>query len=260
MDWIFLLKCFIIILAWKISSWFYKYSTWLHYNKYVEIDTNNYPRVILFLINQFNKEGIFYYAFLIIIALPVGLGGLLICSLLIKGGYKEFERFIYSLNWWKQLVAFTLLILFYYEIKIFWDSRKRKLFFMPKSNTDSLRSVKQNIKDIDKYKIQTYPRLTVYDQTNSADKDEKLIFDSFSFWRTNSVLGIYNKRLETTLSDKKEIEIDNLHYSITNLEVTFLSTFQYYVIKRIDEKISENDNPNVPYNIHIIIKAKRIET
>ena len=257
MDWIFLLQCLIVILVWRFSSWFYKYSAWLHYNKYVEIDTNNYPRAILFLINQFNKEGVFFYSFVIVIIMPIGLGGLFISGLLLKGGYAEFERFLYSLNWWKQPLIFIFLILFYYGIKIWWDGRNRTLFFTPKSNKDTLRSVRQNIKDVDKYKIQTYPRLSIYDLTK--DKDDQLIFDSVSFCRINKVINVYDKALKKTLSNNKEIELDNSHYSITNLEVNFLSTFEYFMIRRSDEKISENDTPNVPYNIHIIIEAKRIQ-
>lgn len=260
MDWIFLLQCSIIILVWRFSSWFYKYSAWLHYNKYVEIDTNKYPREILFLIKQFNKEGIFFHSFVLVIIIPIGLGGLFICSLLIKGGLTEFELFLYSSNWGKQLLTFVFLILFYYGIKIWWDGRNKKLLFIPKSNNDSLRSIRQNIKDINKYKIQTYPRLTIYDITKGEDKEDQLIFDSVSFSRINRVLSVYDKRFKTTLANNKEIEIDNFQYSITNLEIIFLSIFEYFIIRRSDEKISENDTPNVPYNIHIIIEAKRIET
>lgn len=254
------MQCSIIILVWRFSSWFYKYSAWLHYNKYVEIDTNKYPREILFLIKQFNKEGIFFHSFVLVIIIPIGLGGLFICSLLIKGGLTEFELFLYSSNWGKQLLTFVFLILFYYGIKIWWDGRNKKLLFIPKSNNDSLRSIRQNIKDINKYKIQTYPRLTIYDITKGEDKEDQLIFDSVSFSRINRVLSVYDKRFKTTLANNKEIEIDNFQYSITNLEIIFLSIFEYFIIRRSDEKISENDTPNVPYNIHIIIEVKRIET
>ena len=123
-----------------------------------------------------------------------------------------------------------------------------------------MRSIRQNIKDINKYKIQTYPRLTIYDITKGEDKEDQLIFDSVSFSRINRVLSVYDKRFKTTLANNKEIEIDNFQYSITNLEIIFLSIFEYFIIRRSDEKISENDTPNVPYNIHIIIEAKRIET
>jgi hypothetical protein len=260
MDYIFLLQCSIIFLVWRFSSWFYKYSEWLFYNKYVEIDTSNYPRAILFLINQFNKEGIFYYFFLTVIIIPIGLAGLFICGMLIKGGFTEFELFLYSSNWWEQVLTFIFLILFYYLIRICWDGRKRTLFFIPKYNNNSLRSVRQNIKDVDKYKIQTYPRLTIYDLNTGEDKDDQLIFDSVSFSRINRILGVYDKRFKTTLSNNEEIELENLQYSITNLEIDFLSEFKYFIIRRTDEKISEIDNPNVPYNIHIIIEAKRIQT
>jgi hypothetical protein len=259
MNWIFILQLSITILVWLFSRWCYKYSEWLHYNKYVEIDSNKYPRLILFFINHFNKEGFFYYTFLVLIIIPIILAGLFIFYLLIMGGLKEFDHYLISLNWWKQLLLFMLLIPFYYVIKIGWDGWNRRLALEPKSKNDHLRSVKQKIKDIDKHKIQTYPRLTIYNSTNDENKDDQAIFDSVSFSKINKLLGVYDKGYRTNLKNRKEIEIDGFHYSILNMEINFLSVFEYFIVKRSDEKLSENDSPNLPYNIHIIINAKIIE-
>lgn len=90
------------------------------------------------------------------------------------------------------------------ESKFGGDGRNKN-FYLFQNLTSGFSSIRQNIKDINKYKIQTYPRLTIYDITKGEDKEDQLIFDSVSFSRINRVLSVYDKRFKTTLANNKEI-------------------------------------------------------
>ncbi|NOT94157.1 hypothetical protein [Ferruginibacter sp.] len=260
-NWLFLLQIFLVSLTWLIARQLYKHSSWLNSQKPIKVDIPNSPRLSFFIENHINKK-VFFYAFIIIIALPAFLGGILLISLIGIGTSRQFETFIYSNPWWAQVLIFFSLILFYFGARVWWDGKKKKSFLSSKkSNVSKYRTDKipQKISEIDASRIPTYPRFTIYDLSIEEDKLSQIIFDSSDFSVINKAFGIFDSLNGKSILNQKRIKFKDSEYLIEKIQLDFLNIFDDYSLNLfVGKHTNLYEGNNVPYNLQIIIQARKI--
>lgn len=126
-DWLFVSQLIILCLVFWIGSYFYKHSGWLHTNKNLKIHNQSFPKFNRFIEKHFNNNGFLFWVFFIIICIPAALGGMLFIIIVFRGTFNEFIRIIDQLSWVFQVIMCVSFILFYFLMRIWWDSIKKKL-------------------------------------------------------------------------------------------------------------------------------------
>jgi hypothetical protein len=186
-------------------------------------------------------------------------GGLFIVNYIAFKGLAELQKTDYSI--WYPL-GITLLM--------FWMRGLLIVFLNPTAQFYSTKEDKplgpfpeihyKKVKEFDSDWIGIYPRITIRDVELESDwKNPKhIIFDSSDFIVINKTFGAFDN-LQESFSQGKKIKFKNTELLTERVQVDFMNIYDDYSGGLISKHTDAYEGKDTPYNIQIIVFARRIE-